>query len=48
MPSSVDTIHHDCAEVIAADKRWVGFLVCSVTALASASLLFWLTLIIVG
>lgn len=47
MPTSMDA-HQDCPEVIGADKRWVGSLVCSVTALASASLLLWLTSIIAG
>ena len=48
MLTPVDTIHHHCAEVVGADKRWVGSLVCWATALASASLLLWLTLIIAG
>jgi hypothetical protein len=48
MPTSVDAFHHDCAEVIGADKRWVGSLVCLATALASTSLLLWLTSIIAG
>jgi hypothetical protein len=48
MLTPVDTIHHHCAEVVGADKRWVGSLVCLATALASTSLLLWLTLIIAG
>ena len=47
MLTPVDTIRH-CAEVIGADKRWVGSLVCLATALASVSVLLWLTLIIAG
>ena len=50
LPASANTTQHDCRGANAAeeDKRWVGSLVCLATALTSASVLVWLTLIIAG
>jgi hypothetical protein len=50
LPAAANTTQHDCGGAKAAeeDKRWVGSLVCLATALTSASVLVWLTLIIAG
>jgi hypothetical protein len=49
LQASANTTHHDCQGAnAAADKRWVGSLVCLATALTSASLMVWLALIIAG
>jgi hypothetical protein len=49
LPASANaTLHDRDGANAAADKRWIGSLVCLATALTSASLLLWLILIIAG